>query len=72
MLPEVIQFQKWLRRRHPNTSTPIHYPSDLTLFFNWIGKPPAEINVVDIDLFIDHCQQQGHSVSTINRRLWHW
>jgi len=69
MLPEVLQFQKWLRRKHPNTSTPIHYPSDLTLFFNWVDKLPAEITVQDIDAYIEHCQEAGHSIATQNRRL---
>ena len=35
MLPEIAQFQKWLRRKAPHTSTHIHYTSDLRLFFEW-------------------------------------
>ena len=35
MLPEVEQFQKWLRRKHPHTTTALNYGLDLELFFAW-------------------------------------
>jgi site-specific recombinase XerD len=69
MLPEVLQFQKWLRRKYPTTTTPIHYPSDVALFFKWVKKNPTGVTVLDIDLFIEHSQQKAHSIATINRRL---
>jgi site-specific recombinase XerD len=69
MLPEISSFQHWLRRKAPHASTPIHYVSDLTLFFDWLGKPPAEVAPTDIDAFIAHCQDQGFALTTINRRL---
>ena len=31
MLSEIEQFQKWLRRKAPHSSTHIHYVSDLEL-----------------------------------------
>ena len=69
MLPEVERFHKWLRRKAPHSSTALHYTNDLALFFAWADKPPAEIGVTDIDAFIVHCQQQGHAIATVNRRL---
>lgn len=69
MLPEVEQFHKWLRRKQPHTTTALHYTSDLNLFFDWAEKPPDTITMRDIDRYIDDCQQRGHAVNTINRRL---
>jgi len=69
MLPEIEQFQKWLRRKSPHASTHIHYTNDLKLFFSWIEKAPPEITLWDIDAFIDHSQRLGYAIATINRRL---
>jgi site-specific recombinase XerD len=69
MLSEIEQFQKWLRRKAPHSSTYIHYTSDLELFFAWLCKPVAEVNVRDVDAFIEHCQEKGHAIATINRRI---
>jgi site-specific recombinase XerD len=69
MLPEIEQFQKWLRRKAPHASTPKHYGNDLELFFTWLHKGKDEVRVVDIDSYIEHCQQVGLALTTINRRL---
>jgi site-specific recombinase XerD len=69
MFPEVLRFRKWLRRRSPHASTHQHYTYDLKLFFDWTDKPPNAITIQDVDAFIEHCQQLGHSVATVNRRL---
>ena len=69
MLSEIEQFQKWLRRRAPHSSTHIHYVSDLELFFIWLPKPVATVNVRDVDAFIEHCQEKRHAIATINRRV---
>ncbi len=69
MLVEIEQFQNWLRRKAPHTSTHVHYTSDLVHFFAWAQKPPGDIKVRDIDAFIEYCQQLGHSLATVNRRL---
>ena len=69
MLPEIERFQKWLKRKAPHTSTQIHYTNDLELFFAWIHKPPNEVTIHDIDLFVDYCHQRGRAFTTINRRL---
>lgn len=69
MVPEVQRFGKWLRRKNPHATTPIHYLSDLRLFFNWVGKPPDAITLHDVDAYIESAQQLGHAVATVNRRL---
>ncbi len=69
MLPEIERFQKWLRRKAPQSSTPKHYGNDLELFFTWLQKIPDEVRVMDVDRFIEHCQQEGLAPTTINRRL---
>jgi len=69
MLVEIEQFAKWLRRKSPHTSTAVHYTNDLELFFAWADKPPDQITLRDVDAFIEHSQQQGHSIATVNRRL---
>ncbi|MCD4672769.1 MAG: tyrosine-type recombinase/integrase [Anaerolineaceae bacterium] len=69
MLPEIQAYQKWLRRRSPHASTPIHYGSDLKLFFKWLDKPIDQVTVVDVDAYIEHCQKQAFAIATINRRL---
>jgi len=69
MLTEVVGFHKWLRRKSPHTSTALHYSSAVQLFFHWADRPPAAITLREVDAFIEHCQQQGHSIATVNRRL---
>ncbi len=69
MLAEVARFNKWLRRKSPHATTPIHYTNDLKLFFNWVHKPPEQVTVCDVDGYIEHCQNCGHAIATVNRRL---
>lgn len=69
MLPEITEFQQWLRRRSPHASTHIHYTNDLELFFAWRDKSPQEVTPGDIDAFIERCQSQGHAIATVNWRL---
>jgi site-specific recombinase XerD len=70
MLPEIVRFNKWLRRKSPHATTSVEYTKDLRLFFDWVGKPPNEITLRDIDAFIEHCQTDlGHAIATVNRRL---
>ncbi len=69
MIPEVVKFNKWLRRKSPHTTTHVHYTSDLKLFFAWVDKPPMAITLRDIDAYIEHCQALGHAIATVNRRL---
>jgi site-specific recombinase XerD len=64
------QFERYLRRRYSDRSTPKHYLSDLRIFAHYTGhKSPTEVKVQDIDSFVDHQVEQGLSPATINRRL---
>ena len=63
MLPEIDRFQKWLRRKAPHASTPIHYCNDLELFFTWLGKPITDVNVKDVDRYIEYCLAQPYAVT---------
>jgi site-specific recombinase XerD len=69
MVPEIAEFNKWLRRKSPYATTPIHYSNDLKLFFAWLEKAPDQVRVSDIDAYIERCQSQGQAMATINRRL---
>jgi site-specific recombinase XerD len=69
MFPHAQRFEKWLRRRSPHPTTPVHYLNDLKLFFAWAGKPPSAITLYDVDAYLDHCRQLGHAMATINRWL---
>jgi site-specific recombinase XerD len=70
MLPEIVRFNKWLRRRSPNAATHVHYTNDLELFLNWLDKPPNEVTLCDIDAYIERCQTDlHHAIATVNRRL---
>jgi site-specific recombinase XerD len=69
MVPEVLRFGKWLRRKNPQATTQVHYLNDLKLFFAWANKPPPAITLRDVDAYIEHAQEQGHAVATVNRRL---
>jgi len=65
----VQSFHNWLRRKYPDSSTPVHYASDARLFFAWLNKPALAARVSDIDAYIRHSQSLGHRAATINRRL---
>jgi site-specific recombinase XerD len=69
MVPEIELFVSWLRRRSPQSSTALHYASDLKVFFAWLDKPIVDVKVQDVDAFIEHCQKKGHAIQTVNRRL---
>jgi site-specific recombinase XerD len=69
MLPEIEAFQRWLRRKAPKSSTPVHYGNDLKLFFIWLNKYYQDVKVQDIDSFIEFSLAQSHAIATVNRRL---
>lgn len=66
---EIDGFEHYWRRRKPGRSTPIHYRSDVNIFFRWAQQSPATITVHHIDQFIDWQRGQGRAPATIQRRL---
>ena len=63
-------FEKYWRRRNPDTSTAVHYSSDVRIFFNWLqGRLAESITVHDVDGFIEWQQSLGRAPATIRRRL---
>lgn len=66
---EVEGFEHYWRRRKPGRSTPIHYRSDVSIFFRWAQQSPAAITVHHIDQFIDWQRGLGRAPTTIQRRL---
>ena len=62
MEKEIANYQQYLKRRYPESSTSKHYVSDLGIFRQFVGATPLrQISLHTIDAFIE---QQTH-----NRRL---
>ena len=67
---EIDGFRRYWRRRKPESSTAIHYASDVTIFFEWVGElAPAAITVHQIDQSIDWQRSLGWKPSTIRRHV---
>jgi site-specific recombinase XerD len=63
-------FKQYLYRRYGDRSTPKHYLSDLRIFLKQVGeKPLKEVNLRDIDGFVDQQRTEQMAATTINRRL---
>lgn len=63
-------FAAYLERRFGDRSTPMHYLSDIRLFFACVGvQPPASVTVQVVDRFVTAQREQNLSAATINRRL---
>jgi len=66
----VQRFTAYLERRASDRSTPMHYLSDIRLFFACVGrKAPLAVTARDVDQFVAAQREQGLSAATINRRL---
>jgi site-specific recombinase XerD len=63
------EFERNLRRRLPDRSTPVHYVSDVRLFQRACPKPWAEVTRADVDGFVDGGQAQGWRPATLSRRV---
>ena len=62
-------FERYLRRRFPDRSTPIHYVSDVRQFQRFCPKPWAEVTRADVDGFVDAGLSQGWQPATLQRRV---
>jgi site-specific recombinase XerD len=69
MVDGVAAFAEDLSRRFPQTSTAVHYVSDVRVFLRSVSRPLGEIQRTDIDQFIVWQQMLGRARGTINRRL---
>ena len=65
----IREFERYLNRRCPGSSTLKHYISDLRLFQRFINKPAREVTRLDIDRFIEDQLARGLTATTVNRRL---
>src|SRR3990172_5087216 len=62
------EFERSLRRRFPERSTPVHYVSDVRQFQRLCPKPWAEVTRADVDTFVDAGLAQGWRPATLARR----
>jgi site-specific recombinase XerD len=69
MEERIREFERYLNRRYPNSSTPKHYISDLCIFRRFVDEPPREITKLDIANFVEDQLKQGFTATTVNRRL---
>jgi len=65
----LTKFRKYLERRFPKRRTPIDYLSDLRQFMVVCQKPWQEVNMHDIDEFVDQQRAKGLKQATVNRRV---
>jgi site-specific recombinase XerD len=66
---EIREFERYVNRRYPGRSTVKHYVNDLQIFHRFVGKPAREVTRWDVDRFVEDQLAQGHSATTVNRRL---
>lgn len=69
MRDHIREFERYLKRRYPTSSTAEHYVNDLRIAHCLIDKPPDEVRSRDIDAFIEDQLAEGLAATTINRRL---
>jgi site-specific recombinase XerD len=65
----LIKFEAYLRRRFPERRTPIDYLSDVRQFMAVCQKEWREVNMHDIDAFVDQQRENHLKVATVNRRV---
>lgn len=68
MEESIGEFERYLNRRYPNSSTMKHYISDLRIFQRFVDKSPRQVGRRDIGDFIEDQLEQGIGATTINRR----
>jgi integrase/recombinase XerC len=63
------EFERSLRRRFPDRTTPVHYVSDVRQFQRMCPKPWPEVTRADVDAFVDAGLAQGWQPATLQRRV---
>lgn len=66
---DLQQFKEYLQRRFPNRRTGKDYGSDVRQFMGSCPKDWREIDMHDIDAFVNRQQTQGLKQTTVNRRV---
>ena len=64
-----LEFEKYLQRRFPERRTPVDYLSDLRQFRSVCQKAWREVDLRDIDQFVDQQRAGGLKSATIRRRV---
>jgi site-specific recombinase XerD len=64
----LLKFEAYLQRRFPKRRTSKDYLSDLRQFMAFCQKPWREVNMHDIDAFVDQQRQRDLKPATIKRR----
>jgi site-specific recombinase XerD len=64
-----LEFEKYLQRRFPGRRTPVDYLSDLRQFRSVCQKGWREVDLHDIDQFVDQQRIGGLKPATIRRRV---
>lgn len=62
------KFEEYLKRRFPDRRTSKDYVSDLRQFLTACSKPWREVDMHDIDAFVDQQRQSGLKPATVKRR----
>jgi site-specific recombinase XerD len=65
----IVEFEKYLRRRFPGRRTSLDYLSDVRQFRNVCQKVWREVDMHDIDQFVDQQRASGLKPATIRRRV---
>jgi site-specific recombinase XerD len=64
----LTKFEEYLKRRFPDRRTCKDYISDLHQFMATCSKPWREVDLHDIDVFVDQQRQNGLKPATVKRR----
>jgi site-specific recombinase XerD len=65
----LLEFEKYLQRRFPERRTSMDYLSDMRQFRKVCQKAWREINMQDIDQFVDRQRASGLKSATVRRRV---
>ncbi len=68
-MKDIEKFKEYLQRQAPERRTAIDYASDIRQFAAACQKPWRQVNLHDIDAFVDQQRQNELSAATIKRRV---
>ncbi len=65
----ISEFERYLRRRYPTSSTAKHYVSDVRVAFRHFGRVPRDVTRKEVGEFTGQQLAKGLAATTVNRRL---